>query len=233
MNEIAECLSELAFQKRSITQYQEMNSCLGEELIERNCPQLAKEKQILAQVETLLAKRLDSLFFTGPPYRTFSTSWKDILQSQQHNSAPQSPEIPQEDDRLSHSPRDYDSDSMVQSPGSEESDDELSSRTKALVRSTQETLIAFDSSESSGNSLSSPSPSSHDLRRTSSEISPHPAHKRYVNAACEVDHINYVLTLFMIESEMKIAGPYPSGGDRIHSMKHCLQNNRSRPSPSG
>ena len=126
------------------------------------CTQLSKDKKTLSRLEELLLKRLDSLFYHGPPYRSFAKSWDDEnlfsdeeMEEQDGIEAhtPPAPHTENDSDRVTTD----ELQSLIKykyTTQTHESDDELSTRTKELVKSTQEKLFAFDSSwhTSSGSS---------------------------------------------------------------------------------
>lgn len=192
MDRIAKCLSDLAFQKRALMQYQEINASLSEELQYEGCTQLANDKSKLSKLEELLLKRLDSLFYSGPPYRSFSASWVEIekiFQSTESNNIflPSNSE-----NKLDNVNENDDDDDIVMtenpiqlnennSPKSSDdgysttedvSDDEIAHRTKELMKTTQEKLYTFESTRWSMSKNNEQSPTPPDGWSRSSPSSP-------------------------------------------------------------
>jgi len=167
MENISQCLNELAFHKRSLMQYQEMNTSLSEELEEEGCIQLAKGKALLSQLERNILQQLDSIFIKKSEYdKTSSNTFTDKLKEdndveiidtiEEENSITEEKSF----EKYTASPIEKNSSSkLIDAHSQTDSEDELSARTKALVRSAQQRLFAYNSppSQKASTSLSSDS----------------------------------------------------------------------------
>lgn len=167
MENISQCLNELAFHKRSLMQYQEMNTSLSEELKEEGCTQLAKGKALLSKLEGNILRQLDSIFTKKNECDNSSDNIctdkvkndndVDMMESiDEENSVTEEKSF----DKYTQSPIEKNmSSKLIDAHSQTDSEDELSARTKALVRSAQQRLFAYDSppSQKASTSLSSDS----------------------------------------------------------------------------
>ena len=183
------CLIELANQRRSLMQYQEMNESLSEELYFEGCNQLGDDKWTLSKLEGLLLKRMNCLLDGGPPFRSFSLSWKEIWNEKLSSTIILTENIPnplfnvnknQENENIEDIESDDNENNEFPSPGYNklyqdvknsniDPVDSLAARTEYLLRHTQEALTphVFRSLESSSPSSPSSSASSYNSSNSS------------------------------------------------------------------